>query len=390
MLLVAAWLGSGTLIQGGQGPGNGERPVVALVEPDGGPLTSTLDSSGLQSHGEAKPEGHVDPHLTIAQRQEESHGADAPARSVRIQTFVARPMTIEVPLRGQTKARASVTASAETTGTVASVAVTKGQAVKSGDLLCTLDQGTRQAAVAQAQANLAQAQQAYDSNVALVKKGIAATNTTAALEAALKAAQAGVEQATAELDRTVIKAKSDGIVQDPLANVGSMLAAGQACATIVQMDPMLFSGNVPEKYIDLAKVGLAATLKTVTGAEAEGKVTYIASVADPATRSFPVEIELPNSDGKLLAGVSATATVTIGTAPAQLLPQSVLTLDDEGTLGVRAVENGKVAFYPVTIVNDTREGVWVTGLPLSLDVITVGQDFVQAGQTVDAKKADGA
>ena len=77
--------------------------------------------------------------------------------------------------------------------------------------------------------------------------------------------------------------------------------------------------------------------------------------------------------------------VNVGTAPAHLLPQSVLTLDDEGVLGVRAVEDSKVAFYPVTILKDTREGVWVTGLPPKVDVITVGQEFVQAGQTVDGR-----
>ena len=75
--------------------------------------------------------------------------------------------------------------------------------------------------------------------------------------------------------------------------------------------------------------------------------------------------------------------------PCHLLPQSVLTLDDEGVLGVRAVEDGsKVAFHPVTIIKDTREGIWVSGLPLKIDVITVGQEYVQPGQSrCDAKDA---
>jgi len=273
---------------------------------------------------------------------------------------------------------------------VASVAVSKGQAVKTGDLLCTLDQGTRQAAVAQAEASLAQAQTAYTSTQALVNKGSAASNTLVGVEASLKAAQAAVDQAKAELDRTEIRAKSGGIVQDPLTTVGSMLSAGAPCATIVQMDPILFTGNVPEARIGYARLGLPATVSTVTGKTAEGKVSFIASVADAATRSFPIEIEIPNADGSLQAGLTASATVNLGSAAAQLLPQSVLTLDDEGTLGVRAVENDKVAFFPVTIISDTRDGVLVTGLPATLDVITVGQEFVQTGQTVNASKADGA
>ncbi len=390
ILIIAVWLGTGTLIQGGKGPGEGERPVISLLEPEGGPISDSIENAGVQAHGAAEGAEHIDPHETIAERQATAGGdADKP-RSVRVKTFVARPMSIDVPLRGQTMAKASVTASAETTGIVASVEVQKGQTVKTGDLLCTLDQGTRAAAVAQATAGLAQAQLAYDSNIALVQKGVAAANTTAGVEAALKAAQAGLDQATAELDRTRILAKSDGVVQDPITTVGSMLGAGQPCATIVQLDPMVFSGNVPEKYIELARLGQPATITTISGAKLEGKVSFIASVADQATRSFPVEIEIPNADGKLLAGISATAIVNIGTAPAQLLPQSVLTLDDKGVLGVRTVEDGKVAFHEITIVKDTREGVWVTGLPLTLDVITIGQDFVQAGQTVTASQADGA
>jgi len=389
ILAAGAWLSTGLLVQGGQGPGKGERHIVELV--DGGkdgPVKTALENSGMLS--ESENHSDIDPHLTIAQRQQAAKGSADEARSVRIETFTAKDMPIEVPLRGQTRAKATVTASAETTGIVSAVAVTKGQSVKTGDLLCTLDQGTRQTAVAQAEATLAQAQSAYNSTKTLVEKGSAASNALLGVEASLKGAQAAVDQAKAELERTEIRAKSDGVVQDPLANVGAMLAAGSPCATIVQMNPIVFTINVPEARIGYARLGLPATVSTVTGKTAQGKVSYIASVADAATRSFPIEIEIPNADGSLQAGLTASATVNLGSTSAQLLPQSVLTLDDDGTLGVRAVENSKVTFYPVTIVSDTREGVLVTGLPAKLDVITVGQEFVQAGQTVNAAKADGA
>jgi len=160
---------------------------------------------------------------------------------------------------------------------------------------------------------------------------------------------------------------------------------GAPCATIVQLDPIVFAGSVPEAHIDLARIGLPASVTTVTGAKLDGKVTFVSAVSDSATRTFPAEIEMPNPGNKVPAGLSATATINVGTAPAQLLPQSVLTLDDNGNMGVRAVdENSKVVFYPVTIVQDAREGMYVTGLPLKVDVITVGQEFVKAGDTVKA------
>lgn len=388
VLALAAWLATGTLVIGGRGPGEGEKPIISLFEKDGGPITTALNDSGLATEtGEA--EGEIDPNLTIAERVAETSGEASPPQSVRTVTYEMAAMPIEVPLRGRTKAKSSVTVTPETSGVVTAVNVEKGQTVAAGDLICTLDEGARAAAVAQAEAALAQAQSAFDTNEALRKKELVAANSSLALEAALKSAQAALDNARTELERTKVKTQVAGVVQDPLASVGTMLTPGQPCATVVELDPMLFVGTVPEARIALAKEGLAAKIETVTGQTVEGKVSYIASTADEATRSFAVEIEIPNKDGKVLSGITATATVNIGTLPAHLLPQSVLTLDDEGMLGVRAVKDSVVEFYPVTIVSDSREGVWVTGLPPKVDVITVGQEFVQAGQTVNATNVTG-
>lgn len=388
VLVLAVWMASGILVTGGKGPGNGERPIVSLVEQDGGPLTDAVNGSGINEH--AEQEGHVDPEKTIAERNAEAGGGNSAPRSVRIEVVTAQNMPIEVPLRGRTKASSSVSVVAQTSGIVQSLSVKKGQEVKAGDTLCTLDQGARQLAVDQAQAAVDQAQTAYNANLELVKKGVAASNTTLAVEAQLKGAQAQLQSAKLELDRTIIKSDIAGTVSDPMTSVGSMLSPGQPCATVVELDPMLFVASVPEARIQYAKLGLKAAVTTITGDKAEGTVSYIAPTADDATRSFPVEIDLPNADFKLRDGITAEAVVNVGTAPVHVLPQSVLTLDDDGVLGVRTVEDGnKVAFHAVTIIRDTRDGVWVTGLPFKVNVITVGQEFVQPGQIVDAKTADG-
>ncbi|MGV8832780.1 MAG: efflux RND transporter periplasmic adaptor subunit [Devosia sp.] len=397
LVLAGAWLATGTLVMGGNGAGEGERPIISVLEgEENGPIATQLADAGVLAEPPKATE--IDPHLTIAQRNEAEHGANTALQSVRTSTYLAKPYAIEVPLRGRTEAKATVTAVAETSGIIDTVHVSKGQKVATGDLLCTLDKGTREAALAQAKAgieqanaSLDQAQANFDTNVELRNKGVAAANTARAVEVALTSAKAGVTSATAaldnaqaELDRTEIVAKVDGVVQAPLAVTGAMLAQGQPCATIVQLDPMLFIGQVPEARIGLAKLGLSASVTTVTGQQVDGKVSFIASTADAATRSFPFEIELPNADGKIRDGISATATVNMGTSPAHLLPQSSLTLDTDGVLGVRAVVDGVVRFMPVQIMSDTREGVWVLGLPVAVDVITVGQEYVIDGQSVDA------
>ncbi len=256
----AAWLATGTLVTGGNGPGNGERPIISLIDKDAEVAENT-------HHGD------VDPHQTIAERVAAASGETAPLQSVRTSTFTVQPMPIEVPLRGRTKAKSLAVITPETTGVVAAVNVTKGQAVKAGDLLCRLDQGTRAAAVTQAEAAVAQAQSASDANQALREKGLAASNTGIVLEAALRQAQTSLILAQAELARTEVKTQVAGIVQDPLATVGTMLSPGQPCATVVELDPMLFIGTIPEARIGQAKLGLPAKIETVTGQTVEGKVS---------------------------------------------------------------------------------------------------------------------
>jgi multidrug efflux system membrane fusion protein len=401
LVAAGAWFATGTLVAGGNGPDKGERPLISVLEgQEDGPLYKTLGAAGILAE---HPHPAVDPHLTIAERNAIMVAdTNAAAVKVRTQVFQAEPMQIDVPLRGRTKAKATITSAAETTGTVSKVHVSKGQRVDAGAPLCTLDQGTRAAAVAQARAavdqataGLAKAQLDFDTNSQLRNKGLAATNSEQALSAALSgakagvsAAKAGLDNAIAELDRTEIVAKVAGIVQEPVASEGTLLAMGQPCATIVQLDPMLFIGQVPESRIALARTGLDVKVKTVTGSTVDGKVTFISSVADNATRSFQTEIEFPNKDFAIRDGLTAEATVTLGSSIGHLLPQSVLTLDDNGDLGVRAVEDGKVAFYAVTIVSDTRDGVWVSGLPAKVEVITVGQESVTPGQAVEASAAD--
>jgi multidrug efflux system membrane fusion protein len=370
VIALGLWLATGVLVTPGNGPGKGETTVVGALQ-------------GKEILPKSETEG-PDPSLSIAEREAETTGAQAAPRSVRIATYRMTPMPVEVPLRGRTKAKAQVSVMAETQGTVQEVLVKKGQKVKEGDVLCKLEPETRQAAVTQAEAAVATAQSAVEANAALRKKGLAPANSGLQLEAQLKQAQAGLANAKAELARVDVKATISGVVQDPLATVGSTLGPTVPCATIVQLDPMLFVASVPEARIGYARVGLPATITTITGQTLDGKVSFISSTADPDTRSFPIEIQIPNADGNVRDGITAEAIVDVGTAPAHLLPQSVLTLDDDGILGVRAVENSKVVFYPVTILKDTREGTWVAGLPPVTNVITVGQEYVEPGQVVDA------
>lgn len=392
---AAIWLGTGTFVMGGQGPGNGEHSIVGLIEGDDhGPISTALAEAGVLPQHSAEEVELA--RMTVAERVAQANSSEGTSVSVRTETFERQDMPIEITLRGRTTAAANVSAVAETAAVVQTVHVNKGDRVEAGDLLCSLAPGTRAAAVsqaeaglAQAEAGLAQAQLDLETNTSLRERGLAPANTANAVQVALagaeaqvSSAQAALDNALAELDRTEIVAEVSGLVQAPIATRGSMLSQGGVCATIVELDPIVFSGSVAEANITMARTGLPATLNTVTNQDATGEVTYVAASANEATRSFPVEIEFANPDFAIREGITATATVNMGSMPGHLLPQSVLTLNDAGVLGVRSVEDGIVAFHPVTVVSDTRDGVWVTGLPEAIEIITIGQEFVVDGQAV--------
>lgn len=381
VLGIAAWMVSGTLIEGGQGAGNGEQPLIEAIEGEDGPLRPILEAVGILQPIEDESK---DP-AALARAEIEP----AP-QSVRVTTFTAEDMPQIVQLRGRTRANATVAVRAQTSGNIEQMHVTKGDQVSAGDLLCTLDQGTRRASLAQAEAQLAQAQADLENNEELRERGVAPANSARQYAVALASAEAAYEQALAELERTEITATVAGLVQEPMAELGAYLSAGSECATVVQLDPMIFVGAVPEARVGLLDESDQAQVTTVTGQEAVGAVRFVAATADPSSRTFTVEIELPNSDGAIRDGVTADALIRSGSIRAHLVPQSVLTLDSEGTLGVRAVEDDTVSFYPIEVARDTREGMWVTGLPETVDIITLGQEMVQAGQQVTVSRDEDA
>lgn len=403
VIVLGAWLATGTLVRGGLGPEKGEVTVVSAIEPNGGILTNTVEATGIavEPHHAS---GEEDPSLSIAERNALHSDVDGELRSVRTRHFTISLMPLSVQLRGHTQANGMVDASVRTSDILRTVDVTAGQKVEEGDLICTLDSGTRaasvdqaRAALAQAEAALQQAQNDFAINVALRDKGLVSENSAEAQAAALRSAEANHEAAmvalrNTEVERanTEVRATVSGIIQRPIAKVGDLLNMGESCARIIQLNPMLFIGAVPQVHIGLARTGLSAEIRTINNQTASGEVRYVSASADPLTRTFEVEIEFSNEDNAILDGLTAEATIDLGSVPAHLVPQSIMTLNAEGVLGLRAVEDGVVVFYPTRTLRDTREGAWVSGLPVSVNLIVIGQEYVVDGQAVNASDENAA
>lgn len=310
--------------------------------------------------------------------------ADADLTVVRVRTIKAEPRAADLTLRGQTEAFRKVTLRAETSGVVAAIRADQGTVVKAGDVVCELQVDSRQAMLDGANARMRQAWLEYDAARQLEAKGHRSETQTAAAKAAYEAAQAEAKRMEEELANTFIRAAFDGIVDERAVNVGDYLTTGNACAVLMAEDPFLIVGRVSERDVSLIKAGNAGEAKLITGETVKGTVRFVAKVADPATRTFRVELEVPNPERTLRDGITAELRVAVDQVRAHRIASSILSLDDEGRVGVRIVEDETVRFVPVTIISDGADGAWVTGLPETATVITVGQDYVKAGQRVKA------
>lgn len=316
-----------------------------------------------------------------SQRAEEA--AAKPFR-VAVREITAQPRRSILVIRGRTEADAKVEVRAETSGRVAERRVKEGDRVAKDDVLCVLDKGAREAKVLDARAQLAQAELDFTAATQLNEKGFTAQTRVAALKAAMDAATARLEEEKLELSRTIIKAPIPGIIESPMVSTGTVLAVGGVCATIIDADPVLAIGQVSERDVSKLEIGQNADVELVTGGNATGKIRYIGTASDPATRTFRVEIEIENKDGAIRDGVTTTARVPLREESAHLLSSGVLTLNDAGTLGIRAVdEQNRVAFHPVTVLGGDEDGLWVGGLPDTVRLIVTGQDYVTDGQTVE-------
>jgi multidrug efflux system membrane fusion protein len=331
--------------------------------------------------------GHLIPHESGEGRAAIRPGeADArkPFRVAVEQTRVV-PHSRKLVISGRTEADRKMMAVARTDGILTELKVRRGQVVRQGDVIAVLSDEARESRVAQAQALLTQRKTELEARMKLVAQGTLPRLEASNLEAQYKAAEAGLAAAEAERARSSVFAPWSGVVTDVPAEVGQGLSSGKEIAHIVALDPMLAVVEVAERRVGGIKVGDRAEVRLVTGQTATGRVRFVSKSASPTTRTYRVEVELANPSGEIPDGITAEVAIPLTAAPATRVARSALTFSTAGDLGVRAVDDaGKVAFVPVTVIEDEQTFMWVGGIADGARVIVQGQDFVREGQLVEA------
>ena len=313
----------------------------------------------------------------------------APARTVGVVKAPHVQHARAIRISGQTDAEKRATLAIRVMGVIKELPVKQGDHVNTGDLVMRLDAEDKQAAVEMAKVLVDQRQAEADAAERLFKSGNTPKLQLDQARSTLAAAKAQLETAAAELGRNEIYAPFNGVIDRVPVERGSTIMAGTVVATLINLDPLLAVGEVSERDLPYLKLGSEADIRLINGKTVKGTLRYISRDASTATRTFRIEVAIANEDKQLPAGMTAEITLWSEPTNAVVLPRSVVTLSNDGDLGIRYVDkDNKVAFQPIDIIDDNTNGLVLGGIPDDARIIVAGQELVTEGDTVNPVEAD--
>jgi multidrug efflux system membrane fusion protein len=318
---------------------------------------------------------------------EEEKQTDTQARgitAVKARYISAEDYAPTVKVRARTEAARRVELRAETSGRLIASPLSEGQLVKKGEVLCELAIDDRQLRVIEARSAADQAQLEYDASQKLRLGGHQSQTALAAAKSRLDAAKANLGSRELDLANTRIRAPFAGVVERLDLKVGGFMERGGLCAVLLDLDPILFSGQVSESEVGHLRENQSAKAQLLDGKEIDARLRFIGREAGNTTRTFRVEAIAPNPNYAVRSGLTVELLLPLVSQRAHSIPSSLLALDDQGKIGVRTLDaKQRVEFRHVQLLGDSPNGVWVLGLPEKTLLITVGQEYVANGSTVE-------
>jgi RND family efflux transporter MFP subunit len=305
-------------------------------------------------------------------------------------TRVARGEIQSGPIiSGELRAEREATVRAEVGGSVTEMRVEEGEPVKQGALIARIEAQalddarlSAQSAVRSAEQALQVAEREAERTQALVKGGAlaerdleAARNAVAAAQAQLADARARLTSAERQVGYTVIRAPITGVVSDRPVNRGDVVAQGAPIVTVIDPSSMRLDASVPSEALSALRVNAPVVFR-VRGYGDQfftGHIERISPVADPVTRQVPIYVSIPNTAGRLIAGLFAEGRVTNEVRTGLIVPASAVERQGSSSWVLR-VRDGKAERVPVQVgLTDERDGrVELTGGVAEGDVLLTG------------------
>ena len=308
---------------------------------------------------------------------------ESPATVVRGRASIASDQHRTIELQGRIIDRNRAMVSAETQGRIIARPVQIGDSVKKGDLLCEIAINDRQLRVEMATDALTLAEKNYEGTLRLTDQGFQPELEKATRLAGVSLAEQQLLASQIELANTRIVAPVDGSIHEVHANVGDFITTGMPCATVLVLNPIYAQAYIAEQHLELVNVGDQANVLLPNGEVKRGVLDFISKKSDDQTRTFRLEIAIENPDYAISSGLSASIELITNIEKAHKVPASVIELDDNDGMGVKTVaRDGTVEFYPIEIIREDADGIWVSGLPNATTIITLGNGLVVAGEQV--------
>ncbi|HEV8445594.1 MAG TPA: efflux RND transporter periplasmic adaptor subunit [Gemmatimonadaceae bacterium] len=298
---------------------------------------------------------------------------------------VAQPISLSArgwsaTASGIVQANASVDVAFQVPGKVVTIGPDEGQSVRAGQPIASLDPTEYRLAVEQAGAQSDRAAHDRDRNQPLLASGGIAPAEMEHLEIGARQSAAAADLAKKHLADTKLEAPIPGIVSRRVVEVGATVAAGQTVYTIVALDPVRVRVGVPEADVGHITEGATATVRIpALDTSFAGRVSLIGVAADPATRSYAVEISVPNPARKLRAGMVAEATIhTRESTSAMMVPAPAVVHDGgvNGTTIVYVLDHDAARVHARRVTTGAAHG---DSLEITSGVAT-GEQIVVAGQ----------
>ena len=314
----------------------------------------------------------------------------APSKNaVRVRTQSAQEVMRTIVVNGKTAPARIARLSAETDGRIEFIGAERGASLERGKLIVRMDQRDRAARLAQAEATVKQREVEYEARERLKSESYVSEAQLQEALARLESARAELTRAQLDLEYMSVRAPFAGALQARMVEIGDFVSRGDPVATFVDNRTIIVSANLSEFDARFVDVDDRAEARLATGETVRGRIRYVAPVADEATRTFIVELEVANSDGALRAGGTAELRIPAEKVFAHRISPSLLTLDDAGNVGVKIINDvGEVEFVVADIALSSNEGIWIAGLPVTATIITVGQGYVADGAVVNSIPED--
>lgn len=307
------------------------------------------------------------------------------AYPVQAKTLTPKRIEIHLPLSGKTLVGETLNLVNSYQGKITKLPIEKGQFVKKGQSIIQIDTRTLKMQIEQASLLVKQRQLELDGIKKLNSTNLTSRVNVAQAETDLASAKATQSSLLIDLENANFSAPFSGILNTLDVQVGQVLATGATIGSLVSINPIKVKVDIPQNKIHLVKIGTPGNIQLESGYEADGFVTYISATANESSRTISVEMQIDNPNNTIQAGLTAAVDFIIDEQKAHALSPALLTLDDTGRTAIKTISiDNTVKITPVEIVKSERDHVWVVGLPDNVNIITVGQGFVSAGDIVDA------